>query len=1091
MQLLLRMAKMEMETDRGTSTGAQAKAETGQQKDGRVTAPRQAADTLSSAQDIDGSPSIASLPNAFKHYMARPEQSPQMRDRWRGEDDHRDRHRSHGERSVRRHRSPSPRRLSPASPYRGRDNIDTDSYRPPTLHSSSRDSWKHHRRSPSPQRSRPKPPHPQRPRAPDDRISRARDFSPERGAKRRRTQSPSPSRSDRWARGARRRSHSRDHYDRRGRPAAVDRAFSSRRASPERPFRPESREYPAEIDSYIPAQRKRSPSLSPVPLRRREPRSPSRRREARSPSRRREARSPSRRRDHSPPRQTDPRPRSEERNPTPQPQTAQVVRARDVAAERSTPSAKTSAPPSKAPSAADEADPHSMDGHYQARGHGHRGGWNQTRPHRPYVDTRQHHYGASPPYHNPSGSYHGSPHSATSHYNRGSWNGPQGHHSSMHNGSPPYRQNSYSATEPHNSNAYYQNQHYNAPHHQPYRGGYTSYRGNQYQYRGNQDRRPSGPYHYQNQPTRARGGYYSHHTWTPAGGSRGGPQNPHNSRPNSVRASPTPSHPPSLHDERDAHGDESVEDLTKRPQDDAKQTPPNVPQDKSTPSKDGSKFSFAFKSKQPPMTATKPPADLTFPAKTAPRSTSNRDLPVYPKKELQVSSPDRSLLPDRNAANSSDRKHALERPAGDGRPRVRSQSPPPKKAKTEPLPRRLPAEYAKSESIYFRKPGNESVVGAGTYGKVFKAAHIYTGQLVALKKIRMEGERDGFPITATREIRLLQRFKHKHVVDLLETMVERNEAYMVFEYLSHDLTGLINHPTFRLTAAHKKDLAHQLFDGLDFLHRRGVLHRDIKAANILISSTGQVKYADFGLARTYSKNRQLDYTNRVITIWYRPPELVLGETQYGPAVDVWSLACVFMEMFTRKAVFPGDGSELSQLDKIYTVLGTPTRAEWPKITELPWFELMQPADRKQRQFETMFSAVLSEQGLDLVKWCFQYDPVKRPTAEEVLQHPYFTSEDPKPAQVVELEDVKGDWHEFESKAHRRGEEKRRKAEWEKDRAERKKREREAKEARKSEPVSAAPSDKGQESAPPAPEPEVGGDDDSDGEGSARMDMSPE
>ncbi|RMZ90049.1 hypothetical protein DV736_g2716, partial [Chaetothyriales sp. CBS 134916] len=599
-----------------------------------------------------------------------------------------------------------------------------------------------------------------------------------------------------------------------------------------------------------------------------------------------------------------------------------------------------------------------------------------------------------------------------------------------------------------------------------------------------------GPHHYQNQPTRGRGGYYSHHTWTPTGGSRGGPQNPLNSHPDSVRTSPAPSHPPS-HDERDACGDDNILDVTKRSQDDSKQAPLSVPQDKSSLLKDGSKFSFAFKSKQPPIIAAKPPADLNPPAKTAPRLTNNRDLLVYPKREPQGLRPDHGLLPDRNATNSNDRKHPLERSVTDSRPRVRSQSPPPKKAKTEPLPRRLPPEYAKSESIYFRKPGNESVVGAGTYGKVFKAAHIYTGQLVALKKIRMEGERDGFPITATREIRLLQRFKHKHVVDLLETMVERNEAYMVFEYLSHDLTGLINHPTFRLTAAHKKDLAHQLFDGLDFLHRRGVLHRDIKAANILISSIGQVKYADFGLARTYSKNRQLDYTNRVITIWYRPPELVLGETQYGPAVDVWSLACVFMEMFTRKAVFPGDGSELSQLDKIYTVLGTPTRAEWPKITELPWFELMQPADRKQRQFETMFSGVLSEQGLDLVKWCFQYDPVKRPTAEEVLQHPYFTSEDPKPAQVVELEDVKGDWHEFESKAHRRGEEKRKKAEWEKDRAERKKREREAKETRKSDPVSAVLSDKGLESARPIPEPEVGGDDDSDGEGSARMDMSPE
>ena len=149
----------------------------------------------------------------------------------------------------------------------------------------------------------------------------------------------------------------------------------------------------------------------------------------------------------------------------------------------------------------------------------------------------------------------------------------------------------------------------------------------------------------------------------------------------------------------------------------------------------------------------------------------------------------------------------------------------------------------------------------------------------------MEGERDGFPITAVREIRLLQHLRHKHVVSLQEVMVEKNECVMVFEYLSHDLTGLINHPTFKLTEAHKKHLAMQMFQGLDFLHRRGVLHRDIKAANILISNTGELKFADSGLARFYTKSRQLDYTNRVITIWYRPPELLLGETQLRVRVN--------------------------------------------------------------------------------------------------------------------------------------------------------------------------------------------------------------
>lgn len=354
----------------------------------------------------------------------------------------------------------------------------------------------------------------------------------------------------------------------------------------------------------------------------------------------------------------------------------------------------------------------------------------------------------------------------------------------------------------------------------------------------------------------------------------------------------------------------------------------------------------------------------------------------------------------------------------------------------------LPPEYAQSDSIYYRAPGNNAVIGAGTYGKVFKAVHIYTRVPVALKRIRMEGERDGFPITAVREIKLLQTLKSReHVIELMEIMVEKNECFMVFEYMAHDLTGLINHPAFTLKEAHKKDLGRQLFAGLEFLHRRGVMHRDIKAANLLVSNTGRLKYADFGLARFYSKGRNLDYTNRVITIWYRPPELLLGETQYGPAVDVWSAACVFLEMFTKKAIFPGEGGELSQLEKVYSILGVPTAEDWKGLVDLPWYELMHPVcststptstttsptDRvpatssssKTRVFEQQYSPFLSPEALKLVQAIFAWDPSERPTAEQVLEHPYFTSESPAPRQPLELADVEGEWHEYESKAHRR------------------------------------------------------------------------
>ena len=254
-------------------------------------------------------------------------------------------------------------------------------------------------------------------------------------------------------------------------------------------------------------------------------------------------------------------------------------------------------------------------------------------------------------------------------------------------------------------------------------------------------------------------------------------------------------------------------------------------------------------------------------------------------------------------------------------------------------------------------------------------------------------------------------------------MVEKNDCFMVFEYLSHDLTGLLNHPTFRLEEAHKKDLAKQLFEGLDYLHRRGVLHRDIKAANILVSNTGQLKLADFGLARFYAKRSKLDYTNRVITIWYRSPELLLGETQYGPAVDIWSAACVLVEIFTKHAIFPGDGGEINQLEKIYNVLGTPTVQDWPGIVEMQWFQLLRPTERRQSTFAEKYKGRVTTAAFELLAAMFVFDPARRPSAGSVLDHAYFTEEKPAPKRAEALKELEGDWHEFESKALRKEREK--------------------------------------------------------------------
>lgn len=464
-----------------------------------------------------------------------------------------------------------------------------------------------------------------------------------------------------------------------------------------------------------------------------------------------------------------------------------------------------------------------------------------------------------------------------------------------------------------------------------------------------------------------------------------------------------------------------VEDADKEREDeDNAMSPPNrqPPSGPGSQSQAGSsgKFSFAFKPSKPTPAAPKPEISQKFnaapPRREPPKENRDRDRDREPPQSAPT-----------EPASARSRHDFRNPPDGPRATTVRMRKV--KKLMKRPKPRpTLPAELANSESVFFRKPGNESVVGSGTYGKVFKGVNVYTKGLVALKRIRMEGERDGFPVTAVREIKLLQSLRHINIVNLQEVMVEKNDCFMVFEYMSHDLTGLLNHPSFKLDPAQKKHLAKQLFEGLDYLHIRGVLHRDIKAANILVSNEGILKLADFGLARFYAKRHQLDYTNRVITIWYRSPELLLGETKYTAAVDVWSAACVMVEIFTRNAIFTGDGTELSQLEKIYNILGTPNRQEWPGLVDMAWFELLRPTAKRKNIFAEKYRDRMTEAGFDLLTAMFHYDPAKRPNAAEVLQHAYFTTEEPSPRQAIELAKIDGDWHEFESKALRKENERR-------------------------------------------------------------------
>lgn len=310
-----------------------------------------------------------------------------------------------------------------------------------------------------------------------------------------------------------------------------------------------------------------------------------------------------------------------------------------------------------------------------------------------------------------------------------------------------------------------------------------------------------------------------------------------------------------------------------------------------------------------------------------------------------------------------------------------------------------------------------SQVGEGTFGKVYKARNTITNVHVALKRIRMESEKDGFPVTAMREIKLLQSLRHQNVVRLFEMMVSNGSVFMVFEYMDHDLTGVLSQTQFAFSEANLKSLCSQMLAGLAYLHHKGVIHRDIKGSNILINNRGELKLADFGLARFYQKRRRNDYTNRVITLWYRPPELLFGATVYGPEVDMWSAGCIMLELFTKKPIFQGN-DEIHQLEVIYRVFGTPTPERWPGITELPWYELVKPKEVAPDHFRELFQRWLSPAALDLAEQLLTYDPAKRVTAIQALEAPYFKVEQPPPELPVGLSSLEGEWHELETKRER-------------------------------------------------------------------------
>lgn len=278
----------------------------------------------------------------------------------------------------------------------------------------------------------------------------------------------------------------------------------------------------------------------------------------------------------------------------------------------------------------------------------------------------------------------------------------------------------------------------------------------------------------------------------------------------------------------------------------------------------------------------------------------------------------------------------------------------------------------------------------GTYGVVYKARDIKHGnRLVALKKIRLEAEDEGVPSTAIREISLLKEMRNENIVALHNIVhTDSQKLYLVFEFLDMDFKKYME--TIKtgegLDANVIKRFMSQLIKGICYCHSHRILHRDLKPQNLLIDKEGNLKIADFGLARAFGVPLR-SYTHEVVTLWYRAPEILLGGKQYSVGIDMWSIGCIFAEMITRKALFPGD-SEIDEIFKIFQVLGTPTEEIWPGVTALPNFKSTFPQWTKQK-LDTHVPG-LDEYSSDLLHSLLQYDPALRISAKRCLQHPYFT-----------------------------------------------------------------------------------------------------
>nr|KJB25155.1 hypothetical protein B456_004G178800 [Gossypium raimondii] len=274
-------------------------------------------------------------------------------------------------------------------------------------------------------------------------------------------------------------------------------------------------------------------------------------------------------------------------------------------------------------------------------------------------------------------------------------------------------------------------------------------------------------------------------------------------------------------------------------------------------------------------------------------------------------------------------------------------------------------------------------VGDGTFGRVWRAIHKQSGEIVAIKKMKKKYY-SWEECVNLREVKSLQRMNHPNIVKLKEVIREHDILYFVFEYMECNLYQLMKDREKLFSEVEIRNWCFQVFQGLAYMHQRGYFHRDLKPENLLVTKD-IIKIADFGLAREI--NSSPPYTEYVSTRWYRAPEVLLQSYLYTSIVDMWAMGAIMAELFTLRPLFPGT-SEADEIYKICSVIGTPTKDSWPD-----GLNLARAINYQFPQFAGVHLSALipsaSNDAISLITSLCSWDPCKRPTAAEALQHPFF------------------------------------------------------------------------------------------------------